>query len=362
MKPRFAGGSAAVVVALALAAGLVACGGGGGYGGGGGGGTTTYTVGGTLVGSVGDVTLQLNGANDRVVSVPGAFTFTTGLAYLANYSVSVSNSAQNCRVTNGSGTVGFANITNVTVTCTSVVRSATLTGAAQNPPVTTAATGRGAVVVNPTTLEITGGMTFSGLVPSAGGHHIHQAPAGSPNLDGPVIMPLTLSPDGLSATIPAGTLLNAGQYTALLAGELYFNVHTAANANGEIRGRIHTQGGVTAGLATLNGASEVPANASTATGRGTIVFDSATREVLTAYVTHNVVNSNVAHIHTGAPGVSGPADVITLLQGTNLYTAPSPSTLTPQNATDLNAGNTYFNVHSLPTFGAGEIRGQIVVQ
>lgn len=354
--------TAVLASVVAMAAGLASCGGGGYGGGGGGGGTTTYTVGGTLMGSVGDVTLQLNGGNDRVVSAPGAFTFTTGLAYLASYSVTVSSAAQNCRVANGTGTMGFANITSVTVTCTSVVRSAALSGAAENPPVTSAASGRGAVVVNPTTLEITGGMTFSGLVPSAGGHHIHQAPAGSPGQNGPVIIPLDLSPDGASATVPAGTVLTSGQYAALLAGELYFNLHTIANPNGEIRGRINVQGGVTAGLATLDGASEVPANASTATGRGTIVFDSTTREVLVAYVTHNVVNSNVAHIHTGAVGVSGPADVIDLLQGTNRYTAPSPTTLTLQNATDLNAGRTYFNVHSLPTFGAGEIRGQIAVQ
>lgn len=362
MKTRTAVPAVLALVACATL-GLVSCGGGGGYGGSSGaGGTTTYTIGGTLNGSVGDVTLQLNGANDRVLSAPGAFTFATGLAYLAGYSVTVSSSAQNCRVTNGAGTVGLSNVTNVSVTCTSVVRSAALSGAAENPPVTSAASGRGAVVVNPTTLEITGGMTFSGLTPSAGGHHIHQSPSGSPGQNGPVIIALELSPDGRSATAPAGTVLTAGQYAALLAGELYFNVHTVANPNGEIRGRINVQGGVTAGLATLNGASEVPANASAATGRGTIVFDSTTREVLVAYATHSVANSNVAHVHTGALGVSGPADVLSLLQGTNVFTAGSPSTLTLQNVTDLNAGNTYFNVHSLPNFPNGEIRGQIAVQ
>jgi len=122
------------------------------------------------------------------------------------------------------------------------------------------------------------------------------------------------------------------------------------------------QGGVTAGLATLNGAQEVPPNASTATGRGTIVFDSTTRDILIAYVTHNVAATTVAHIHTGAPGVSGPADVVTLTAGTNIYTAPNPSTLTAKNVMDLLAGNTYFNVHSPAPYTAGEIRGQIAVQ
>lgn len=242
-----------------------------------------------------------------------------------------------------------------------VIRSASLAGAQESPPVTSTATGRGAVVVNPTTKGITGGMTFSGLAPSAGGHHIHQAPSGSPNQNGPVIIGLVLAPGATTATVPAGTILTDAQYAALLAGELYFNVHTAANPGGEIRGQINVQGGVTAGLATMTSAQEVPSNASTAAGQGTIVFDSTTRDILIAYATHNVAATTVAHIHTGAPGVSGPANVVTLTQGTNIYTAPHPSTLTAQNVTDLNAGNTYFNVHST-SYPAGEIRGQIALQ
>jgi hypothetical protein len=204
-------------------------------------------------------------------------------------------------------------------------------------------------------MEITGGVTFTGLTGAATGAHIHQ-------LDTNIIISLVQAADGATATIPAGTTLTGAQYAELLAGYLYFNVHTGANPNGEIRGQITGTTGVTTGLATLNSAQEVPPNASTATGRGTIVFDSTTREILICYVTHNVVGTNVAHIHTGAPGVSGPANVVTLTQGTNIYTAPVPTTLTAQQVTDLTAGNTYFNVHSLPNFANGEIRGQIAVQ
>lgn len=244
-----------------------------------------------------------------------------------------------------------------------VVRSATLSGAQESPPNnTTTATGRGAVVVNPTTREITGGMTFSGLTPSIGGHHIHQAPSGNPTANGPVIIALILAPDGKSATVPAATVLTDAQFTALQAGELYFNVHTAASPAGEIRGRINIEGGVTVAQASLNGAQEVPANPSTATGRATLLFDSASREVIAAYVTHNVVGATAAHIHTGAPGVNGPADVIALSAGTNAFMAPTPTILTAKNVTDLAAGNTYFNVHSPAPYTAGEIRGQLLVQ
>lgn len=339
-------------IACAVLAGLVACGGDNA--------PPTYTVGGTLAGSVGPVVLKLNGAGDISLAAAGGFTFTTALLEGVAYSVTAS-AAQNCKVVNGSGTVAAANITNVTITCTTVVRSAALSGALENPPTASTASGRGAVVVNPTTKEISGGVTFTGVTPSTGGHHIHQAPSGTPTLNGPVIIPLTLAPGGGVATVPVGTVLTDAQYAAYLAGELYFNIHSAANPGGEIRGQINVSGGVTAGLATLNSAQEVPLNTSTATGRGTIVFDSITRDILIAYATHNVTGTTVAHIHTGAPGVSGPANVVTLAAGTNVYTAPRPTTLTTQNVTDINVGNTYFNVHSA-TYGAGEIRGQIAVQ
>ena len=340
------------LIAATALAGLAACGGGGDSP------APTYTVGGTVAGSAGNVVLQINGGGDVTLAAPGSFTFASGLAVGAAYAVTV-NAAQNCAVANGTGTVGATNITNVTITCTTVVRSATLSGAQESPTNASTASGRGAVIVNPTTREITGGITFAGLTPT--GFHIHQAPSGNPTANGPVIIGLVLAPGGGVATVPGGTVLTDAQYAALLAGELYFNVHTAAFPGGEIRGQINVRGGVTAGLATLSSSQEVPTNASTATGRGTFVFDTTTRNILVAYATHNVTGASVAHVHTGALGVSGPANVVTLSAGTNIYTAPNPTTLTAQNATDISAGNTYFNVHS-PTYAAGEIRGQIAIQ
>lgn len=319
----------------------------------------THSIGGTLAGSVGPVVVRLNGGNDITMTGPGAFTFANSLNGGDAYSVTASG-AQNCNVSNGSGTAS-SNVSNITITCTSVVRSATLVGAAENPPVTTSASGRGAIVVNPTTREISGGLTFSGLTPSAGGHHIHQAPAGNPNANGPVIIPLVLAADGRTATVPAGRVLTAAQYDALVAGELYMNVHTAANPGGEIRGQLTLRSNLTAGLASLTGAQEVPPVTTAAAGRGTIVFDSATRGVIIAYTTHDVGSPTVAHIHTGAAGVSGPANVMTLNSGPGIFTGTVGAMLSAQNVTDINAGNTYFNVHSTAHPG-GEIRGQVVIQ
>jgi len=338
---------------------VVSCGGGSGSSSG----PATYTVGGTLSGATGTVALKLNGSSN-ISMANGAFTFTTMVANNDFYNVQVVEPNARCPVTNGAGKMGTANITNVLVTCGAqgnekVTRSALLNGAQAGTGAT--GTGAGGVIVDPTTKEITGGITFRGLTGAPSGAHIHRA-------DQTIVIGLVQAADNATATIPAGAtpgsgpVLSDADYAELLAGTLYFNVHTSMYGGGEIRGQINLQGGVTAGLAALDGAQE--GNASTAVGRGTIVFDSATGNILTCYVTHNVVGTSAAHIHTGAPGVSGPANVVSLTQGTNIYYAPAtPSpTNVAAHVTDINAGNTYFNVHSQPNFPSGEIRGQILIQ
>ena len=82
-----------------------------------------YSVGGTVSGLAGTLVLQDNGGDDLSVSGNGAFAFATTLADGAAYQVSVKTNpaGQSCTVTGGSGTVTGANVSNVTVACTSVV-------------------------------------------------------------------------------------------------------------------------------------------------------------------------------------------------------------------------------------------------
>ena len=81
---------------------------------------TTYTIGGSISGLSGTVTLQDNGGDNFSTSTNGSFTFATLLSSSAPYSVTVLTqpSGQTCNVTNGSGTMGSANVTNVSVSCT----------------------------------------------------------------------------------------------------------------------------------------------------------------------------------------------------------------------------------------------------
>ena len=82
----------------------------------------TFTVGGTVTGLVGSgLVLQNNGGDNLAFTVSGAFSFATKLPSNTNYAVTVLSqpSGSICSVTNGTGTVTNADISNVAVTCVS---------------------------------------------------------------------------------------------------------------------------------------------------------------------------------------------------------------------------------------------------
>jgi hypothetical protein len=90
---------------------------------------STYTIGGTVSGVTGTgLVLQNNGGNDRAIAADGAFTFSIALAGGASYSVTVLTppSGEGCSVTNGSGSVASANVTDVVVTCAAPPSAPTL--------------------------------------------------------------------------------------------------------------------------------------------------------------------------------------------------------------------------------------------
>jgi hypothetical protein len=119
MKRCAAGGAGLIRSLLVMLAAMPAgCGGGGGAGAA----APTYTVGGTAAGVAGQGLLLRNSNGDDIsVSASGSFTFPAPLSSGASYAVTVATQpsapAQTCIVLNGSGVVGSADITNVSVVC-----------------------------------------------------------------------------------------------------------------------------------------------------------------------------------------------------------------------------------------------------
>jgi hypothetical protein len=108
-----------------------------------------------------------------------------------------------------------------------------LTGDQEVPPVKTAASGSGTIVIS-SDKSVSGSITTSGIEGTAA--HIHDSVPGQTMCgakNGPVIIPLTKGPDN-TWSVPAGAKLNDAQYASYKAGNLYVNVHSAANKGGEI--------------------------------------------------------------------------------------------------------------------------------
>jgi len=86
----------------------------------------TYTIGGTVSGLIGtEIILQINGGDDLPIAADGSFTFSTSLNDLSAFAVTASTAPgepnQSCSITNGSGDLASANITNVSVMCETIL-------------------------------------------------------------------------------------------------------------------------------------------------------------------------------------------------------------------------------------------------
>lgn len=80
----------------------------------------TYSIGGSVTGLNGTVILQNNLTNDTNITANGSYTFSTQSTDGSNYSVTVKTqpTGQTCTVTNGTGTINGAIVTNANITCT----------------------------------------------------------------------------------------------------------------------------------------------------------------------------------------------------------------------------------------------------
>ena len=111
---------------------------------------------------------------------------------------------------------------------------ADLKASAEVPPKDSAGMGTMTGTLNTETNEFTYHIEFSGLTGPAVAAHFHgPAPVG---VNAKPQLPIKGTP--VTSPIDGKATLTAEQAKDLVAGKWYFNLHTAANPGGEIRGQI----------------------------------------------------------------------------------------------------------------------------
>ncbi len=293
----FAGSWAVCALASVL---LTACGGGGSSGAAvaSGGGGATYTVGGAVNGlSASGLVLQLNGSeNLPVASGANAFTFSAALPAGSSYAVTVATqpTGETCAVTQGSGTVGSANVDSVTVSCTS----------STPPPVLTYTIG-----------GVVSGLSASGLQLDLNGGNPVQVPAGSATFKFAVqltagsnyVVSVVAQPVGESCVVTQGSgtvgTANVDSVTVSCASSIPPPVLT------------YTIGGVVSGLSAsglqldLNGGNPVQVPAGSATFKFPVQLTAGSNYVVTVAAQPTGESCTVAQ----GSGTVGSANVDTVV-------------------------------------------------
>jgi Cu/Zn superoxide dismutase len=235
--------------------------------------------------------------------------------------------------------------------------AARLNGTQEVPALTNNGLGVATFTLNSTADTMCVTMTVNALSGPITGVHIHEGKAG---VSGPVIVNLVpfLSGNSLQATI-AGSSLGGLSLVKLFSGDYYINVHTAANAGGEVRGQILAE--QDQGFAVrLSGTNEVPAVTTNAKGLAFFMLSQHTRK-LSFYVVLDSLNGTItgAHLHRNVAGANGPViqDLMPFLSGNVISGSVDPSAY----LSSLLADSLYINVHTAVN-PSGSIRGQLRVQ
>lgn len=237
--------------------------------------------------------------------------------------------------------VGF-----VTATASAHVttRVALLMGAQETPPNASTGVGCAVFVIDTAANTATFRIVVSGLGTAETAAHIHGVAA--PGVAAGVVFPLPAGPVKVGTWIYPEAL-----ESALLTGGLYVNVHSVGFPGGEVRGQIVTH------VAVLDGAQEVPPNASPGVGFGLFNQD-VDANTLSYYIVFGGLGAaeTAAHIHGlgnygVAAGVMFPLPAGSPKVGGVVY----PEAIEQ----DVIDGRLYVNIHSV-AFGGGEIRGQMI--
>ncbi|MEW5799220.1 MAG: CHRD domain-containing protein [Bacteroidota bacterium] len=183
--------------------------------------------------------------------------------------------------------------------------------------------------------------------------HLHYGAAGQSG--SPAI---TLAAIG-SLISGGGLLPSDSTYRKLLAGELYFNVHTSAHGSGELRGQV--MGSQFYPFWTsMSGTQADPPNASTGQGFFLLRYNSANKTIEYGCQISGLTNVTGAHIHAGAFGQSGNVMVPIPFEPSGFASKGGEQAVMVADSVlrRLTKLEAYVNVHT-QAFAGGEIRGQL---
>ncbi|HEY7734065.1 MAG TPA: CHRD domain-containing protein [Nitrososphaera sp.] len=145
----------------------------------------------------------------KIVLVPISFLLVIGIFSVANPYAAYSTTTTSC--------------------------SATLDGAQEVPAVDTEGSGSATMEFDPSNSELSWSIEFSELSGPATAAHFHGPATIGANAGVQVNIGEV---SGLDSPMEGSIELTAEQASMLLDGELYINIHTGANPNGEIRGQV----------------------------------------------------------------------------------------------------------------------------
>src|SRR6185503_7816284 len=148
----------------------------------------------------------------KALALPISFMFMIGLFFVGSPNAGYSTTATRCTVS--------------------------LDGYHEVPSVDSEGDGTGTVEFDPSTNEISWSIEFSSLSGPATAAHFHGPAAVGANA-GVLINIGEIS--GLESPMEGSAELTAEQAASLLDGELYVNIHTGDNPNGEIRGQVECE-------------------------------------------------------------------------------------------------------------------------
>ncbi len=226
--------------------------------------------------------------------------------------------------------------------------TARLSGASEVPAVNTKAKGLVTAVVVGNEVTING--VFDSLSGPVTNCHFHKGVEGA--IGGAFTNFLT---SVRGNRIYVKTTLTNAQLSDFMEDSVYFNVHTAANPGGEIRGQMVFETDYLF-TAFANGAQEVPAITTPATAIGSFMVSRVTGKITYKIVANGLSGPITgSHLHFGAVGRSGVVALPLTFVGNTLT-----GTVDVTNAIfdSLVNNKLYLNIHTEANMN-GEIRGQV---